>query len=260
MMKLSRCSTFPGVVIITALLPLALACAPDGPGTDVLAPQFAKGAATPAPTFYVSNAAELMFRADGAFLEPATSAFAGLSRYQDGECGVETTLFTDGSGDATLGTAGSQAKRCVQAPRKARIQYMLINADGSTSADGAITTATFLNVRQLHRSANPANYIPVGATALRSLAFADGNYKCGTDGTGAVLFNEVTSDGTVTGADRVQVQRTAADTWIVSTLPDEVDAETGAVTHHDKAWCRANGQLYHMPLHLVVKNGTPLSP
>ena len=93
----------------------------------------------------------------------------------------------------------------------------------------------------------------------RTFAFDDGGVKCGTGGTAAIVFAPLTSDGTATNADLVQVHRDAADSWTVSTLPDGTDVD-GNVVHHDKAYCRGNGKLYHMPLHFTIKSSAPLSP
>ena len=67
-------------------------------------------------------------------------------------------------------------------------------------------------------------------------------------------------DGTIAGGDHVNVHRDAADTWTISTSPDEVDAVTGRTIHHDKAFCKGNGNLYHLPLHFSIRSSVPLAP
>ena len=74
----------------------------------------------------------------------------------------------------------------------------------------------------------PASYIPIGGDGQRTFAFDDGGAKCGTGGTQAIGFAPTLSDGTLTGADLVNVHRDAADSWTVTTAPDEIDPLTGA--------------------------------
>jgi hypothetical protein len=69
----------------------------------------------------------------------------------------------------------------------------------------------------------------------------------------------VLNDGTVTNSDYVQVHRDAADHWTVTTLPDEVDVN-GHTIHHDRAYCKGNGKLYHFPLHFTIQSSVPFSP
>jgi hypothetical protein len=186
-------------------------------------------------------------RGDGGYLEGATSPFAGTSRYLAGECGVSSTFFVGASGDATMNTGS--AGRCI---RRIRVTYARINADGSTTLEGSSSESSFMNVRQLEE------YIPIGGDARRTYAFDDAA-KCGS-GTSGIVFAEVLRDGTIAGGDQVNVHRDAADTWTISTLPDEIDLVTGQTIHHDKGFCKGNGQLYHIPLHFSVKSSVPLSP
>ena len=250
------------------LLLLALAatsaCSADGNSVTAPSPQYA-GNSKPTnstPTFYLSNAAAYGLRGDGvaAFVEPASSPYAGTSRYKHGECGGDNVFYTlpGYSGDAIMGTGSS--RNC---SHLVRIAYELINPDGSTTSEGSITVGTFLNVRQVQKAAhagNPAIFVPVGATEPRTMAFSDDEFKCGEAGMAAIAFVPVLFDGTVTGADMVQVYRSAGDTWVVSTVPDEIDGVTGQTIHHDKAYCRGNGKLYHMPVSFTIKTSVPLTP
>ena len=249
---------------ITPLLAAAIACGRETISPSAMAPTapaLAGGRVSqPTATFYLTNDAEYLLRGDGVYLEGASSPFAGTSRYRDGECGVTSVVFalSGGSGDGTMNTGSTG--RC---SRRIRLTYARINADGTTTSEGWSTTSSFLNVRKLQVAATPttaSNTIAVGADSLRTFAFDDGGARCGTSGTAAIAFVPMLKDGTVTGADRVNVHRDAADLWTVSTLPDEIDAVTGQTIHHDKAYCAGNGALYHMPLRFTIRSSTPLSP
>ena len=219
------------------------------------APSYARASA-PAATFFVANDAAYLLRGDGAYVDLAT----GASRYANGECGVSSVIYalSGGTGDATMNTGSTG--RCL---RRVRIDFAAIGADGSTTSEGSITTSSFLNVRKLHvaaTSSSPAIVIPIGTDAQRTFAFDDGGTKCGTPGTAAIAFDPVLSDGTVTNADYVNVHRDAADTWTVTTQPDEIDPISQQTIHHDRAYCRGNGKLYHMPLKLTIRSSVPLTP
>jgi len=241
------------LVAAAALATLAGCTAPDSspPALPPTSAAFAGGkVSNPTATFVLANDGAYLLRGDSLSLE-----LDGGSRYANGDCNVSTVIYalSGGSGDATL-TMGNGG-RC---PRKIRISYASINGDGSTTSEGSVTTASFLNVRKL-QVATPSNAIPIGGDDTRTFAFDDGGTKCGTSGTAAIAFVPVLNDGTVTHADFVQVHRDAADTWTVTTLPDELDVD-GNVVHHDRAYCKGNGKLYHMPLHFTIKSSTPLSP
>ena len=252
----------PSTLVVTSLLLGVLACGESAvtalrPSESPLA---AKPPADPTATYFISNDEAYLLRGDGSYLEGTTSDFSGESRYQSGECGVSSTFFAlpGESGDATMSTGS--VGRCT---RRIRLRYEIVNADGSTTSDGSVVSSSFLNVRKLQMAATAttqAVYIPVGGDAVRTFAFDDGGAKCGAAGTAAIAFVPVLNDGTVTGADLVSVHRDAADTWTVTTPPDEIDAVTGQTIHHDKAYCKGNGKLYHIPLHFSIRSSVPLSP
>jgi hypothetical protein len=239
--------------LASALLLIAAACtAPDASPTALqpTAPSLAGGKVTnPTATFVIANDAANGLRGDGLYLE------TDGSRYANGECGVSTTIYalSGGSGDATMGASlGGKCRRKVQ------ITYESINADGSTTFEGTLSVAGFVNVRALQVAATattPASYIPIGTDAPRNMAIDDAA-TCGGLGTGAIAFVPVLRDGTVTNADQVNVHRDAADLWTVTTTPDEIDGD-GNVVHHDKAYCKGNGKLYHMPLRLTIRSSVP---
>ena len=230
---------------------------------------FARGTVTdPTLTYYIANDASVLFKGDGvpAYVEGDTSPFAGTSRYADGECGVSSRLFsfTGESGDATMNTAGTHA-RCTAYPRTVRLTFALINSDGTLTADGTETVQSAVNLHQLEKAASsgdPALYIPIGTMQLRGFHLGDDTGKCfESNGPGGLAFRPVLNDGvTYVGADDVQVYRNASDTWTVTSIPNEVDPVTGQTIYHDKAYCRGNGKLYHMPVHFAIKSSIPLTP
>jgi hypothetical protein len=218
-------------------------------------PSAAKPLATPTATEFISNDPAYNLRGDGSYLESS-----GDSRYLDGECGVSSAFYAlpGGSGDVTMAT-GSRGK-CT---RRVNFTYERINADGSTTSEGTITTPSFLNVRKLEvaaTSTTPGSYIPVGGDGQRTFAFDDAGTKCGNGGNQAINFAPTLVDGTFIGGDFVNVHRDAADTWTVTTTPDEIDPISGSTIHHDKAYCRGNGQLYHIPLRFTIRSSVPLTP
>lgn len=233
-----------------------------GIGTELFEVKVTGGPKFVGSTFYILQDNTLGMTGDGKFLEPAGSAYAGHSRYKDAECGTlsQIKIGVGETGDALMSSYYTSGRGCKDAPRKVRIAYNRIDvASGNTTSEGVITTVTFMNVRKLQKAATssePGTAIPIGAFELRSMAFSDESYKCGAAGTGAILFSPVTSDGFETGANNVKVTRLSADQWLVETLPDEV--VDGTVIHNDAAWCRGNGNLYHMPLRLIIRSSVGL--
>lgn len=247
----------PSLLVAASLFAVLSGCDGGTTATTSLqpsSPSFAK-ASNPTATFFVSNDASYLLRGDGDYVDLAT----GASRYANGECSVSTVIYAQsgGSGDATMTTGPG---RCV---RRVRIDYAAIGADGNTTSEGSITTSSFLNVRKLQvaaTSSTPTNAIPLGGDAQRTFAFDDGGAKCGAPGTGAIVFAPVSNDGSAINADYVNVHRDAADTWTVTTQADEIDPLSGQTIHHDRAYCKGNGKLYHMPLRLTIKSSAPLTP
>jgi hypothetical protein len=236
-----------------------------GIGTEMFAIKTnSKPLPSAAPDYYIANDSDLAIRGDGltGYLGGATTPYAGMSRYSNGECGVQATLWNSpddhGSGDGTLATAMNTDRRCNNYPRKLRVSHFRINADGSINNEGTSTETSFINVAQIQSAPNNAYgliYIPVGSSELRGMNVADPDGSCGN-----FRVRPVLRDGRVTGADQVLVTRTAGDTWIVSSLPDEIDPQTGGTIHHDKAWCETTGALYHLPVRFIIHNSVPLTP
>jgi hypothetical protein len=232
-------------------------------------PLFSKPPGNVAANFYVANDASTLFQGDGlsSYLEPSASPFAGMSRYADGECGVTGTIFSapGASGDGHLQTQGAQDRRCAAFPRKVRLTFSLINADGSTTPDGSETVVAAVNLSPLEQApynGDPGSYIPTGTSQERVMHIGDGTGAKCDDGTGAggLAFRILLNTGAFAGADDVVVYRNAPDTWTVSSRADEIDPVTGQTIHHDKAYCRGNGKLYHMPVNFVIKSSTALVP
>ena len=220
-------------------------------------------------TFYLSTDPTFLLQGDAksGYVEGSASPFAGLTRYTDGDCGVSANIFASSgkSGDGHLTTAAQRAARCAAYPRVLRLTFAAINADGSTSSDGAETLSAAINLHPLEQtpsSGSPGSYIPIGTSDLRAMHIGDGTGAKCDDGSNqpGLAFRSVLSNGQYAGADDVVVYRNSADTWTVSSMPDEIDPVTGQTIHHDKAYCRGNGKLYHMPLYYVIKSATALTP
>jgi hypothetical protein len=241
----------------------------NGVGSDLFTIK-ARTSSDASATFYVSSDPWFFAQGDAksGYVEGNTSPFAGMTRYADGECGVSSTIFTSSgkTGDGHLTTSWQQqVRKCSAFPRTLHLVFAAINSDGTTASDGSETVSGALNVRPLEQTLSngaPGSYIPVGTSELRSMHIGDGSgAKCDDgSGFGGLAFNLVLNTGVLTGADDVVVYRNSPDTWTVVTMPDEIDPVTGQTIHHDKAYCRGNGRLYHMPLSFVIKSSVALTP
>jgi len=220
-------------------------------------------------TFYVANDASSLVKGDAksGYVEGSTSPFAGMTRYADGDCGVSGTIFSSPgkTGDGHLITAAAQARKCAAYPRVMQLDFAAIDADGTTTPDGSETVSAAINLHPLEQTLSngaAGSYIPIGTSALRDMHLNDGTGgKCDDGSTASGLaFRDVLNSGAFAGADDVVVYRNSADTWTVTSMPDEIDPVTGQTIHHDKAYCRRNGKLYHMPVHFAIKSSVVLSP
>jgi hypothetical protein len=259
----------PNATLASWDVQVALSNGKNGVGSDLFTIK-ARNTSDASATFYVSSDASYLLHGDAApgFVEGSSSPFAGSTRYADSECGVSATIFTSSgkTGDGHLMTSGpQQVRKCSAYPRTLHLVFAAINADGTTVADGSETVSGAINVHALEQTLStgaPGSYIPVGTSQLRVMHIGDGvGAKCddGTDSRG-LAFHLVLNTGVLTGADDVVVHRNSTDTWTVTTMPDEIDPVTGQTIHHDKAYCRGNGQLYHMPLNFVIKSSVALTP
>lgn len=226
-----------GTVASTVVL---FGCAIDGSTASPLAPRSPNFARTQSPTdpratfLLPVDDASLGLKSDHLFVSGTSSVYA------DGVCGVDSKIFAttelSNSGDAIMQTDNPKYsnRKCASYPRTVVIDY----GDGSTP----VATTTFMNVGDIERENVVADQIPIGSWRLRALHVNDS--RCG-----GLVFQDHISDGTLTGADSVVVTRTAADTWVVTTQP----------APNDKAYCKADGQLYHIPVNLTVVSSRPLA-
>lgn len=160
------------------------------------------------------------------------------SVYAYGVCGVTAKIFAttaaSNSGDATMQTDNPAYKdhRCASYPRKLLIDY----GDGTTPQWSTV----FVNLNDLQRDNDTADQIPIGTSRLRSLHIWEN--RCTT-----LTWAAKQKDGTITDADSVIVSRMSDDTWVVSTQP----------APNDKAYCKADGLLYHIPVRLTIVRLAP---
>lgn len=226
-----------GVVASTAAV---VGCGNDVATLSPLTPQsptFAKpaGPTDPTSTFlFPLDDGALGLKSDHLYVSGTSSVYA------NGVCGVDSKIFAttqlSNSGDAIMQTDNPKYtdNKCASYPRKVVIDY----GDGTT----AVATTTFMNVGDIERENVTADQIPIGGFRLRALHVNES--RCG-----GLVYQDHISDGTLTGADSVIVTRTAADTWVVTTQ----------LAPNDKAYCKADGQLYHIPVNFTVVSSRPLA-
>lgn len=141
--------------------------------------------------------------------------------YESRVCGVNAKIFAtheaSGSGDAILHTNNPKFKSrgCSRV-----VRFSLGGASYELDA--------FINVSRLHE---PSGGIPVGGTVQRRMALDPSGGPCSR-----LLF-----DGGTNGSAMVEVQRTAANTWIVRTAP-------GAAT----AYCEGPNVPLELPFQLTI--------
>lgn len=247
---------------------VALSSGKNGVGSELFTIK-ARLTSDASATFYVSDDPSFFVQGDAksGFVEGSSSPYAGMTRYADGECGVTATIFTGSghTGDGHLNAnAAQQVRKCSAFPRMLSLIFAALNADGTTTSDGT-EAAGAINLHPLEQTASsgtPGSYILIGTSELRAMHIGDGSGgKCDDgSGSGGLAFRSFLTNGTYAGADDVVVYRNSADKWTVTSMPDEIDPVTGQTIHHDKAYCRGNGKLYHMPLSFVIKSATALTP
>jgi len=258
----------PNATLASWDVQVALSGGKNGVGSELFTIK-ARVTSDASATFYVSSDPSFLVQGDAksGYVEGSSSAYAGMTRYADGECGVSAAIFTSsgktGDGHLTTNTV-QQLRKCSAYPRTLSLIFAAINADGTTTSDGT-EAAGAINLHPLEQtpsSGNPGSYIPIGTSELRAMHIGDGTGGKCDDGSGAggLAFRSFLTDGAYAGADDVVVHRNSADTWTVTSMPDEIDPVTGQTIHHDRAYCRGNGKLYHMPLSYVIKSATAVTP
>ena len=216
-------------------------CANDAATPSPLAPQAPKFARHSGPTdptstlYFPLDDASLGVKSDHLFVSGTSSAYA------QGVCGVDSKIFAtteaSNSGDLVMQTDNPTYRdhKCSAYPRKLVIDY------GDGTAPRASTV--FVNLRDLERENDPADQISIGGSRIRGLHVNES--RCG-----GLVYQAQLGDGTSTnGADSVIVTRTAADTWVVTTQP----------APNDKAYCKGDGLLYHIPVNFTIVSSRPLA-
>jgi len=232
-------SARPVSLALVGLASLSIAaCAADRPfGVEASSPSLGKVTSPP------DTLTEWLLPTTGyAMLGDAIPLYTvgGVSRYRNLECGVSSKVFATSTGDGTMQTNNPnfRDRSCASYPRKVTLKYTRL--DGP--ADGSETIEFFANVD------NIKGMVP-GTTVTREM---------GINPTQATRCDALrfTYDraGVVMGGDSVQVTRVDANTWTVTSRPDDVDPVTGQTTiHHDKAYCTTDGKLYHMPVYFQIR-------
>ena len=231
------------VRVFTSLVFAAVlvACANDAAAPSPLASQAPSLARQTGPTdptsslYFPLDDASLGVKSDHQFVSGTFSVYA------QGVCGVDSKIFAtteaSNSGDLVMQTDNPtyRDRKCSAYPRKLVIDY----GDGTTPQASTV----FVNLRDLERENDPADQIAIGGSRMRGLHVNES--RCG-----GLVYQAQLGDGTSTnGADSVIVTRTAADTWVVTTQP----------APNDKAYCKADGQLYHIPVSFTVVSSRPLA-
>ena len=154
------------------------------------------------------------------------------SVYANGVCGVEAMIFAtaggSNSGDATFRTVKKSCSR----------RWALHFPDGFTES---VRTFNNLNILQ-----NTGYSIAIGATVKRRLILAPGSISNNPSRCGRLIYGP---SGTVSpGSDSLEVTRIDYQTWQVRSQ----------AAPNNKAYCENNGQLYAMPLDIVIVSNLPL--
>jgi len=159
------------------------------------------------------------------------------SVYADGVCKVGAKIFAttqySNSGDATLNTGTAKSGTCLR-------RLTLVFPDGFSEV-----VSTFSNLREIE---NTSYSIPIGTTVERQLHVGTDQLPGVTTRCGGLVFGYGVAANIGAGSDSVLVTRVDASTWHVVSQP----------APHNLAYCKNDGQLYAMPVDLVVVSSYPL--
>lgn len=220
-----RCTPLFALVLIAAL-----GCAAEPTASDFDAALLSKGkgggggggTADPTATWLIPlDDSHLSFRSDGRYVQ------GDMSAYANGVCGVGTTIFLNGSGDATVRLDEVKGKNACS--RRITLEY----------DDGYVETIrTFANLRKLQSTTLA---IPIGNIELRTLAISPDHVQGQPSRCDRLLFGEGAA-GNGAGSHPVWVHRTAADTWRVYSQDEP----------NNKALCLKTGDLFGMTVDFTI--------
>lgn len=234
---------------LLAVVIAAAACSEQTSPVDPLlritpdAPLYAKPMAHPTSMWKLPTgtaAAGLGLVSDGRYV------FDDFSVYDDGVCGVTGTIFTDGSGDATLQTNNPRQKNTIcQTARKMSVVYPV--GDAAYPLGGRETMLVFVNVRNISNSATTilAGY---GNRVERTLSLnPTQTERCDAwRWADAVIIDGVSYTG-----DNVWVERVDPTTYHVYTK-DRDPGPSAPVPGANKAVCTTTGQTHNLSVDLYV--------
>jgi len=159
------------------------------------------------------------------------------SRYADGVCSVESTIFVPGTGDNTISFTYPKGRKGA-CGRKWTLAF----------PDGYAESLAYSGGLQV--LANNAYSIPVGSTALRHLRIGMKNglsnptpQRCSL----GLVFGPGGANPAL-GSDSVQVTRIDPSTWRVHSQAPP----------NDHAYCIDNGQLYELQVDFLIISARPL--
>ena len=171
------------------------------------------------------NDAALAVRSDRLYSDGVASVYA------DGICRVSAKIFAttqySNSGDGILNTGISAGGKCAR-------RITVVFPDGYSESVG-----TFMNLREIE---NTTYSIPIGATVERQLHVGTDQLVGSTSRCGGLVFGYGVANAIGAGSDSVLVTRIDATTWHAVSQP----------APHNLAYCKNDGQLYAMPIDLIV--------
>ena len=225
---------------IIAIAALISACSEStSPSNPSISPSLGK---MPAPSNATSTWKLPMVTAGLGLTSDGRESDGTFSNYSDGVCGVTSTIFTDGSGDATVQTNNPRAKNSTC--QSARTMTLVYGAGDPTYPNGGTETMeVFLN---LHNISNSTTTIAVGyANRVER--------QLGLNPTQRERCDAWRWTNTSVPGDPVWVERIDATTYHVYTKDRDPDpALAAANATNNKAICTTTGQAHHLSVDLYV--------